>query len=155
MIVQPSSETLQGLLTFPLCSVCSVAQLFPTLCNPMDCILPGSSVMDFPGKNTGVVCHFLRQGIFPTQGSNLHLLCLLDCRQILYSLSHWGSPLLFHKRCYSVTQSCLALCDPMDYSPPRFPVLHHLNIWNVLPCPLNIQNTSHSPININQCLQAR
>ena len=32
---------------------------------------------DFPGKNTGVGCHFLLQGIVPTQGSNLHLLCLL------------------------------------------------------------------------------
>ena len=32
---------------------------------------------DFPGKNTGVGCHFLLQGIFPTQGSNPHLLCLL------------------------------------------------------------------------------
>ena len=29
---------------------------------------------DFPGKKTGVGCHFLLQGIFPTQGSNLHLL---------------------------------------------------------------------------------
>jgi len=33
---------------------------------------------DLPGKNTGVGCHFLLQGIFPTQGSNLHL---LHCRQ--------------------------------------------------------------------------
>ena len=32
---------------------------------------------DFPGKNTGRGCHFLLQGIFPTQGSNLHLLSLL------------------------------------------------------------------------------
>ena len=32
---------------------------------------------DSPGKNTGVGCHSLLQGIFPTQGSNLHLLCLL------------------------------------------------------------------------------
>ena len=30
-----------------------------------------------PGKNTAVGCHFLLQAIFPTQGSNLHLLCLL------------------------------------------------------------------------------
>ena len=29
---------------------------------------------DSPGKNTGVGCHFLLQGIFLTQGSNLHLL---------------------------------------------------------------------------------
>ena len=32
---------------------------------------------DSPGKNTGVGCHFLLQGIFLTQGSNTHLLCLL------------------------------------------------------------------------------
>ena len=32
---------------------------------------------DFPGKNTGLGCHFHLQGIFPTQGSNPHLLCLL------------------------------------------------------------------------------
>ena len=35
---------------------------------------------DFSGKDTGVGYHFLPQGIFPTQGSNLHLLCLLHCR---------------------------------------------------------------------------
>ena len=32
--------------------------------------------LGFPGKNTGVGCHFLLQGIFPTQRSNPHLLCL-------------------------------------------------------------------------------
>ena len=43
---------------------------------------------DFPGKNTGVGCHFLLQGIFPTQGSNLGL---LHCRQTLHHLSHQES----------------------------------------------------------------
>ena len=33
--------------------------------------------MDFPGKNTGEDCQFLLQGIFPTQGSNPCLLCLV------------------------------------------------------------------------------
>ena len=33
---------------------------------------------NFPGKNTGVIYHFLFQEIFPTQGSNLHLLLLLN-----------------------------------------------------------------------------
>ena len=32
---------------------------------------------DFPGKNPGVACHALLQGIFPIQESNQHLLCLL------------------------------------------------------------------------------
>ena len=39
----------------------------------------------FPGSNTGVGCHFLLQGIFPTQRSNP---CLLLCRWILY---HWST----------------------------------------------------------------
>ena len=42
-----------------------------------------------PGQNTGVGCHALLQGIFPTQGLNSGLPC---CRQILYQLSHKGSP---------------------------------------------------------------
>ena len=45
---------------------------------------------DFPGKNTGVGCHFLLQGIFPTQGLNPGL---PHCRQTLYPLSHQGSPM--------------------------------------------------------------
>ena len=43
---------------------------------------------DFLGKSTGVGCHFLLQGIFPTQGSNPGL---PHCRQMLYRLSHQGS----------------------------------------------------------------
>ena len=44
-----------------------------------------------PGNNTGVGCHSLLQGIFPTQESNPSL---LHCRQILYPLSHQESPKL-------------------------------------------------------------
>ena len=58
-----------------------IAQLCPTLSDPTDCSLPGSSVRGeyclCPGKNTKVGGHALFQGVFPTQGSNLHLLCLL------------------------------------------------------------------------------
>ena len=63
-----------------------VAQSRWTLCDPMDGSLPGfASHGIFPGKNTGVGCHFLLQGIFPTQGLNLGL---LHCTQTLYHLSH-------------------------------------------------------------------
>ena len=56
----------------------------------MDCSPPGSSVPgDSPGKNTGMDCHALLQGIFPTQGLNPGL---SHWRMILYHLSHWGSP---------------------------------------------------------------
>ena len=62
-----------------------VAQLCPTLCEPMDTRL--LCPWDFLGKGTGVGCHFLLQGIFPTQGSSPGL---LHCKWILYQLSHQG-----------------------------------------------------------------
>ena len=53
---------------FPLFQPLSeVAQLYPTLFDPMDYSLPCSSCSwNFPGKSTGLGCHFLLQSIFPT-----------------------------------------------------------------------------------------
>ena len=63
---------------------------------------PASSVHgDSPGKNTGVGCHFLVQGIFPTEGSSSGL---PHCRRILYHLIHQGSP---------------AVDNVIQYSPPH------------------------------------
>ena len=59
-----------------------VVQLCMTLCDPI------IYACNSPGKNTGVGCHSLLQGIFPIQGSNLSL---LHCRQILYHLNYQGS----------------------------------------------------------------
>ena len=57
---------------------CSVAQSSLTLRDPMDCSPPGSSVRGTSqARITRVSCHFLFQRIFPTQGSNPCLLCLL------------------------------------------------------------------------------
>ena len=120
--------------------LCSVAQWHLTLCKPMDCNPPGSSVRgilqagtlewiaaffsrgfslclharlltcvwlfttawtvarqaplptDFPGKNTGVCCHFPLQGILLTQGSNSSL-CLLHWQAISLTLAPPGKPL--------------------------------------------------------------
>ena len=67
-----------------------VAQSCPSLSDPIDYSLPGSSVHgDSSGKSTGVCCHSLLQKIFPTQGLNPGL---LHCRQILYPLNHQVSP---------------------------------------------------------------
>ena len=67
-------------------SLCLVSQSCLTLCNPMDCSLPGSSVHgNSPGKNTGVGTLSLLQGIFLTQESNRGL---LYCMWILYQLSY-------------------------------------------------------------------
>ena len=60
--------------------MCSCVQLFA---NSWTVSTTGSSGLgDFPGKNTGVACHALLQGIFLTQGSNPRLLHLLH-------LLHW------------------------------------------------------------------
>ena len=57
--------------------------------NRMECSLPASSVHGISSKNTGVGCHFLLQGIFPTQGLNPFL---LRWQAESVPLSHLGSP---------------------------------------------------------------
>ena len=75
--------------------VCSVAQSCPTLCDLRDCSLPSSSVRGiFTSKNTGVGCHFLLQGIFPTHGLNPCLLLVLHWQADSLPLSHVGIPYL-------------------------------------------------------------
>ena len=82
----------------------------------MACQAPLS--MDSPGKNTGVGCHALLQGIFQTQGSNLRL---LHWQAGSLQLAPLGSP-----NFSSVAQLCPTLCDPMDCRTPGFPVHHQL-----------------------------
>ena len=69
--------------------VCLVTQSCPTLCDPMDCSLPGSSAhVDSPGKNNGVGCMpFSREA---SHSKDWTPSCL-HCRQILNHLSHQGS----------------------------------------------------------------
>ena len=62
---------------------------------------------DFPGNSTGVDCHFLLQGIFPTHGSNPGL---PHCRQMLYCLSHQGSPPVY--RCINWGSQTWGRGDP-------------------------------------------
>ena len=63
-----------------------VAQSCPTLCGPMDCTPPDTSIHRiFQARVLECCCHFLLQGIFLTQGLNPSL---PQCRQTLYHLSH-------------------------------------------------------------------
>ena len=77
-----------------------IGKLIYTMCVCVSCLVVSDSLLphglkparllcpwDFPGKDTGMCCHFLLQGIFPVQGSNPGL---LHCRQMLYCLSHQG-----------------------------------------------------------------
>ena len=83
------------------CDVCVCVCVCVCLCvcsvtsDPMGYSLPGSSVHRiFQARIPGVGRHFLLQGIFSTQGSNLHLLCLLHWWADSLSLHHLGSPIL-------------------------------------------------------------
>ena len=118
-----------------------VTQLCLTLCGSMDSVMSNSLRLhalqptrllfpwDYRDKNSGVNCHFLLQGVFLTQGLNPGL---LHCRQILYCMSHQGSPsshmgvLNIYFPINLVTQSCLTLWDPMDWNMPAFPVHYQL-----------------------------
>ena len=69
--------------------LCLVTQSRPILCDPMNCSLPGSFVhVDSPGKNTGVGCHALLQGLFPNPGIKPRSPAL---QVILCRLNHQGS----------------------------------------------------------------
>ena len=81
-------------------------QSCPTLCDPIDGLLPGSSVPRIL-QNTGVGCHFLLQY---GRLAGLHLIPLIP-----FAISLVQS-----------LQSCPTLCDPMNRSTPGLPVHHHL-----------------------------
>ena len=123
----------------PSC-VCAFARVLSgtqsclTLCDAMDCSLPGSSVHgNSPGKNAGVGCHALLQWIFLTQGLNPGL---PHCRQILYHLSHQRSSAAAAAAAKSL-QSCPTLCDRIDCSHQAPPSLgfSRQEHWSGLPFP--------------------
>ena len=72
---------------------CTCAKLLlscPTLCNPVDCSPRGSSVLGILQANTGVGSRI--QGLFPTQGLNPHLLCLLHWQVGSLPVAQPGKP---------------------------------------------------------------
>ena len=59
---------------------------------------------NFPGKNTGVKCHFLLQGIFLTQGLNPSFLCFLHWQADSLPLPYLGSPWTVSNNCFSTPE---------------------------------------------------
>ena len=74
----------------PISASVLVSQSCQTLCDPLDYSSWLPCPWNSPGKNTGVGCHSLLQGIFPTQE------LILQCRQILYHVSHQRSLVSTH-----------------------------------------------------------
>ena len=119
-------------------SSCLVAQSCSILCDPLDCSPPVASVHgDSPGKNTGVGCHALLQGIFLTQGLN-PCLPYWPANSLLPShltLPAWASPehclgLTSGDAAFRVALSAMTLSG--GHSGPSLWVLHLL--LQMLPC---------------------
>ena len=99
------------------CCCCIVVKSCPMFLQPHGLLsIRFLYAWDFTGKHTGVGCHFLLQAIFPTQGLNPHLWCLLHCRWILYHWATRGAP-----------QKCLALKH-----------IFHLNIFLIFIYAINL-----------------
>ena len=85
--------------------------------DPMDCSLcplsEGHGILlcpwDSPGKDTGVYCHALLQGIFPTQGSNLCLLHILHWQVGSLPLAPPGKPLKDMTKLHLISTHILSL----------------------------------------------
>ena len=91
-----------------------VSKSHPTLATPCTLDHRSLSLWDFPGRKTGVSCHFFLQEIFQTQGSNPDL---LDRMLILYGLSHQGVTGLFDNK--------LRLCSNCKISVTMSAILSH------------------------------
>ena len=102
-----------------LCVLCLVTQSYLTLCDPMDCSLPGTSVHGHsPGRNTGMGCYALLQGIFPILVSHiagrfftvwatkvaLKQYCLIYLFHLL-SFSSWDFQLSFYSPMFALSLS--------------------------------------------------
>ena len=99
-IANSVTDTRQGFSEKVWCSMSAGSIALLCLCNPIDSLWSHGLQLarllcpwKFSGKNTGVGCHFLLQGIFPTQSSHSSLLCLLHWQVDSVPLYHLGSPL--------------------------------------------------------------
>ena len=105
------------------------------------CLTPSSiacqaplSMGDSPGKNTGVGCHALSQGTFPTQGLNPGF---PHCRRVLYCLSYQGSPRILEWVAYSFfrgsfrprNQTGISCVGQVDFLPAK--LIYHDQVGSI------------------------
>ena len=119
-----------------------VAKACPTLFgNPMGCSPPGSlDLWDFSGKNTGVGCHFLLQGIFLAQGLN-HVSCGSSIgKWILYHWATWESHFTIYQYYFQMKREIMSVSKDTEFS------------FN---SPKLMWFSNNIPINCNGCLQLK
>ena len=112
--------------------LCTLIQSCPTLCNPMDCSAPGSSICGIlQAKNTGVGCHFLLQGIFLTWGSNPRLLIARG----FFTAEPQGKPPSITQRAAVAPTACAwrPACPPRSFTPGSSSSSHRLIHFLIYP----------------------
>ena len=83
----------QQSIIFKMSIVCLCAQSFRTLCDPVDCSPPSSSVHGIlQARILELVAISSSRGIFPTQGFNWHLMCLLHWQANSFTTKPHGKP---------------------------------------------------------------
>ena len=97
---------------------------------------------DLPGKNTGVGCHFLLQGICPTQGLNLHLLGLPQWQEDSLPLPHLGSPkvppIALKSLCGPVVESPHPTTLPLFSLPVTWSLYPYTHVGTPFPVPMSL-----------------
>ena len=113
------------------------ARQCPTFCSPMDCIaLQAPRSLRFPCKNTGVGCHFLLQGIFPTPGSNpglLHcsgLFTIWDTREAKQKRTSITKVAVVKFQALHKTPGCQDLVKLKSQETPEKADLQDKSLWN-------------------------
>ena len=105
---------------------CSVSQLCPILCDPMDCSPPDSFIHGIFQARILESCHFLLQGILLIQGLNPYLLCLLHWQEGSLPLIPPAKPrtyALFINKSQAQTSSQVKSLDH-----------NHISAWTQTPC---------------------
>ena len=104
------------------CLCANLLELCPTLCDPHGTVVACQTPLfkGFSRQEHWSVLPCPPPGDLPTQGSNQHLLCLLQWQVCSLPLAPPGKPPSVQFS--SVAQSCLTLCNPMECSTPDFPV---------------------------------
>ena len=119
-----------------MCLCAKLLQSYPTLCDPMDCSLPGSSVHSIPQASIleWVAMPSSRASSQPRDWNHVSFVSCLFWQTGSLPLGPPGKStylntlnVLLYIPGFSVAaakslQSCLILCDPIDGSPPGFPI---------------------------------
>ena len=117
-----------------LCSSCSVTKSYSTLCNPMDCSMPGFPVLHYLSEFAQIPLHWwchpaISPSVAPSSSCLQSFLASLSFPMgwlFISGAQNIGASATASVQFSSVPQACPTLCNPMDCSTPGLPVHHQL-----------------------------